>query len=279
MLVSSRSSYNLTFDASLLEKDEDANESLLRLLQLCQSRGINWVDSLPISRSAPFAYTIDSLDSAARSRFLTYLKDLDEAANALAAYLLEHPALLETTDEEGNRENPADDILADEELDQAGKAQALLEELTSSQLTGAMLEGAGLSATRLIALMRKDFGLSASFSVEEARLVLGVQYEIRSRNLARTDAYVLAEDIDAELISLLNDGDYAGAQDHPLLRTGVSRRPTGRISWGISEKSTTVRKRRPWARDITGTTMWARTAWRRPLNPISRAPTAPGWSP
>ena len=60
--VSSRSSYNLTFDASLLEKDEDANESLLRLLQLCQSRGINWVDSLPISRSAPFAYTIDSLD-------------------------------------------------------------------------------------------------------------------------------------------------------------------------------------------------------------------------
>ncbi len=215
VLVSSRSSSNLTFDASLLEKDEDANESLLRLLQLCQSRGINWVDSLPISRSAPFAYTIDSLDSAARSRFLTYLKDLDEAANALAAYLLEHPALLETTDEEGNRENPADDILADEELDQAGKAQALLEELTSSQLTGAMLEGSGLSATRLIALMRKDFGLSASFSVEEARLVLGVQYEIRSRNLARTDAYVLAEDIDAELISLLNDGDYAGAKITP----------------------------------------------------------------
>ena len=215
VLVSSRSSYNLTFDASLLEKDEDANESLLRLLQLCQSRGINWVDSLPISRSAPFAYTIDSLDSAARSRFLTYLKDLDEAANALAAYLLEHPALLETTDEEGNRENPADDILADEELDQAGKAQALLEELTSSQLTGAMLEGSGLSATRLIALMRKDFGLSASFSVEEARLVLGVQYEIRSRNLARTDAYVLAEDVDTELISLLNDGDYAGAKITP----------------------------------------------------------------
>ena len=173
-----------------------------------------WI-TLPISRSAPFAYTIDSLDSAARSRFLTYLKDLDEAANALAAYLLEHPALLETTDEEGNRENPADDILADEELDQAGKAQALLEELTSSQLTGAMLEGSGLSATRLIALMRKDFGLSASFSVEEARLVLGVQYEIRSRNLARTDAYVLAEDIDAELISLLNDGDYAGAKITP----------------------------------------------------------------
>ena len=101
VLVSSRSSYNLTFDASLLEKDEDANESLLRLLQLCQSRGINWVDSLPISRSAPFAYTIDSLDSAARSRFLTYLKDLDEAANALPL-LGTRIALAKPTDPNGH---------------------------------------------------------------------------------------------------------------------------------------------------------------------------------
>ena len=199
VLVSSRSSFNLSFDASLLEKDEDANESLLRLLQLCQSRGINWVDSLPISRSAPFAYTIDSLDSAARSRFLTYLKDLDEAANALAAYLLEHPALLETTDEEGNRENPADDILADEELDQAGKAQALLEELTSSQLTGAMLEGSGLSATRLIALCAGG-------------------------------GYRRGADLPAERRRLRR------SQDHPLLRAGVRDDLRGAYP-GVSRKN------------------------------------------
>lgn len=277
VLVSSRSSYNLTFDASLLEKDEDANESLLRLLQLCQSRGINWVDSLPISRSAPFAYTIDSLDSAARSRFLTYLKDLDEAANALAAYLLEHPALLETTDEEGNRENPADDILADEELDQAGKAQALLEELTSSQLTGAMLEGSGLSATRW-SPMRKD---SASPPLFPWRRPAGAGRPVRdpqpkSRQNGRLCAgggYRRGADLPAERRRLRR------SPRSPPPPCGSTRRPTGRISWGISEKSTTVRKRRPWARDITGTTMWARTAWRRPLNPISRAPTAPGWSP
>lgn len=106
VLVSSRSSYNLTFDASLLEEDEDANEALLRLLQLCQSRGINWVDYLPISRSAPFAYTIDSLDSTARSRFLTYLKDLDEAADALAAYLLEHPPCWRPRTRRATRKTP-----------------------------------------------------------------------------------------------------------------------------------------------------------------------------
>ena len=116
VLVSSRSSYNLTFDASLLDEDEDANEAILRLLELCQERGINWVDALPITRSAPFAYTLDSLDSTACRRFLTYLKDLDGAAEALGAYLLEHPALLETTDEDGDIENPADDILAGETL-------------------------------------------------------------------------------------------------------------------------------------------------------------------
>ena len=215
VLVSSRSSYNLTFDASLLDEDEDANEAILRLLELCQERGINWVDALPITRSAPFAYTLDSLDSTACRRFLTYLKDLDGAAEALGAYLLEHPALLETTDEDGDIENPADDILADADLTDTQKASQLLDELTASQLTAALLEGAGLSPTRLIALMREDLDVPASFSVAEARLVLGIQYEIRSRNLVSTDAYVLAEDIDTELISLLNDGDYAGAKITP----------------------------------------------------------------
>ena len=215
VLVSSRSSYNLTFDASLLDEDEDANEAILRLLELCQEQGINWVDALPITRSAPFAYTLDSLDDTASRRFLTYLKDLDGAAEALGAYLLEHPAQLATTDEDGDTENPADDILADEDLTDNQKAAALLEELTTSQLTASMLEGAGLSPTRLIALMREDLDVPASFSVAEARLVLGIQYEIRSRNLVSTDAYVLAEDIDTELISLLNDGDYAGAKITP----------------------------------------------------------------
>ena len=216
VLVSSRSSYNLTFDASLLDDGEDANEAILRLLQLCQSRGISWADYLPITRTSPFSYQLDSLGSTDKGRFLTYLKSLDEAADALGDYLLAHPSLLETVDEDGDRSNPADDILEDERLDtDRKKADALLEKLTSDQLTDTLLTRSGLSATRLIALMQEDFGLSSSFSVEEARLVLGIQYEIRSRNLSNAEAYVLAEDVDVELISLLNDGDYAGAKITP----------------------------------------------------------------
>ena len=191
VLVSSRSSYNLTFDASLLDDGEDANEAILRLLQLCQSRGISWADYLPITRTSPFSYQLDSLGSTDKGRFLTYLKSLDEAADALGDYLLAHPSLLETVDEDGDRSNPADDILEDERLDtDRKKADALLEKLTSDQLTDTLLTRSGLSATRLIALMQEDFGLSSSFSVEEARLVLGIQYEIRSRNLSNAEAYV-----------------------------------------------------------------------------------------
>ena len=85
LMVSSRSSYNLTFDASLLDEGEDANEAILRLLELCQERGINWVDALPITRSAPFSNGLDSLNDTDKKRFLTYLKDLDGAAEALGA--------------------------------------------------------------------------------------------------------------------------------------------------------------------------------------------------
>ena len=116
VLVSSRPSYDLTFDASLLREDQDAGEAVLRLLELCRDQGITWEDDLPITRTAPLSYTLDALDDAAKSRFLTYLKDLDETADALGAYLLDHPALLETVDEDGERENPADDILEDEDL-------------------------------------------------------------------------------------------------------------------------------------------------------------------
>ena len=214
VLASSRPSYNLTFDASLLDGGQDESQALLRLLELCRDRGLTWEDGLPISLEAPFAYRLDTLGSSARGRFLTYLReDLEDAAEALGDYLLRHPDLLETVDEDGERKNPADRILASDRLDtDRKKADALLEELTADQLSAALLSGAGLSADRLISLMREDLDVPAAFSDGEARLVLGVQYEIRSRDLSREDPYVLAEDIDRETISLLNDGAYAGAK-------------------------------------------------------------------
>ena len=63
-MVSSRSSYNLTFDSSALDEGEDENEAILRLVKLCQSQGVAWVDNLPITKTAPFSYTFTSLTTS-----------------------------------------------------------------------------------------------------------------------------------------------------------------------------------------------------------------------
>ena len=85
VLVSNRSTYSLTFNTSLLEKGEDVNDAILRLVELCQEQEVDWVDNLPITQSAPFSYTLEGLDSIQRSRFLTYLLSLDAVAESLGS--------------------------------------------------------------------------------------------------------------------------------------------------------------------------------------------------
>ena len=60
-LVSNRSTYSLTFDSSLLKDGEDQNDALLRLLELCREQEVDWVDNLPITRQAPFSFTVDTV--------------------------------------------------------------------------------------------------------------------------------------------------------------------------------------------------------------------------
>ena len=91
VMVSSRSTYSLTFDSSLLKDGEDPNEAILRLVQLCQANGVSWIDNLPISRQSPYTYTLDSMTDTLNSRFLKYVISLKPASEALGNYLLEHP--------------------------------------------------------------------------------------------------------------------------------------------------------------------------------------------
>ncbi|MEG1658265.1 MAG: penicillin-binding transpeptidase domain-containing protein [Oscillibacter sp.] len=165
-LVSNRSSYNLTFDSSLLKKEDDENAAILRLLNLCQTQNISWVDNLPISKYAPFTYTVDQLSDTQRGRFLTYLQ-----------------------------------------------GQKLVgDHLKAPDLTAAQLLKMGLTPTALLAHMGAEYDLPAAFSPGESRAVLGVQYELALRKLDNYTAYILAEDIDATMISLLNDGSFLGAK-------------------------------------------------------------------
>lgn len=203
-LVSNRSTYNLTFDASLLRDGEDENEAILRLVQLCQSHGVDWEDNLPITREAPFTYTLDQQSAIQKNRFVTYVKSLSGARSLLGTYLLQHPESLEGEE--------AAAILAQTELSDDNKAKALVDLLTADTLTAPLLTRAGVTATGLLNMMRETLKLPADFSLGDARLVLGVQYELSLRKLDNYDAYILAEDIDTTFISLLSDGGFAGAR-------------------------------------------------------------------
>lgn len=85
-------------------------------------------------------------------------------------------------------------------------------DVSSSGLTGEQLAQAGLTADVLMSDMRTYFKIPADWSDADARAVLGVLYELSVRKLVNTTAYTMVENISSPLISLLNDGNYAGAK-------------------------------------------------------------------
>ena len=151
VLVSNRITYTLSFDASVFNDNASTNAAILRLLQLCQSNNITWTDNLPISRTAPFTYLLDSSSEFQSAYFTKYTDDREFSISAL-------------------------------------------------------------SAGQMVDKMRADFGIDASYSDTDARLILGVRYELAVRKLLDSpDSYVLADGIDVNLISQIADGSYLGA--------------------------------------------------------------------
>ena len=211
-LVSNRSTYDLTFDADLLRPGDDSNEAILRLVQLCQREGLPWIDNLPISRLSPYHYTVDQLDNQQKKLFLAYLKSLKPCAEALGQYLLRHPEALSAPEPEPAGDEEAGEAVPGGELTPEKRAQELLELLTIEDLTADLLVEAGVTPAQLIGAMRQELDIPEAYTMTQARMVLGVQYELSVRKLDNYAAYVLAEDIDTPFISLLSDGNYAGAK-------------------------------------------------------------------
>ena len=204
-LVSNTSVYDLTFDTDLLDEGEDPNEAILRLLRLCQSEGLEWIDNLPISLETPYTYTLDSLSSTQRSRFLSYLKSVDTYKSLMIDYLLEHPELAEVPEEDAGSE------AAPEELSLEKRGETLLEHLPLSSFTESFLRQAGITPADIMATLREKAALSSGFSQTEARQVLGIRYELLLRKANGYTDCTLVEDIDTVFISKVTDGNFSGA--------------------------------------------------------------------
>ena len=73
VLVSNRASFDLVINHYVLTSSENPNQSLYDLVKLCQELGIEYVDHLPITKTAPFTYTLDEYSSTWRGYFQEYL--------------------------------------------------------------------------------------------------------------------------------------------------------------------------------------------------------------
>lgn len=90
VLVTNRTSYQVTLNTRLMGKEDSRNPNLLSLIKIARSHDVTWADTLPISATAPFTSTITSLDETAQKRygsFLAAMKWTEEAAKGPAALM------------------------------------------------------------------------------------------------------------------------------------------------------------------------------------------------
>jgi len=72
VLVSNRLAYTLTLSESAFDSEEEENDAILRLTQLCRDNGTEWVDTFPVTGAEPFAYLAGARDN---ETFLSFLKE------------------------------------------------------------------------------------------------------------------------------------------------------------------------------------------------------------
>jgi len=204
-LVSNTSVYTVTFDTDLLDEDEDPNEAILRLLQLCRDEGYEWQDNLPISMEFPYPFTLDSLSSTQKSQFLAYLKSVDKFKAALTDYLLAHPELAEIPEEDTTEEEST-------EISLERRGETLLKNLPLSAFTESFLFAAGITASDVMSTLRGQAELSDQLSQTEARWILGVRYELALRKISGYSSCTLVENVDTDFISKITDGKFSGAE-------------------------------------------------------------------
>lgn len=175
VLVQNRQIYTVTFEDTF-ETAEERNRAVLRFLNLLKEQHVSFTDSLPLTLNAPFSFTYDTLSSTKKTWFSKFL------------------------------------------LNGKWISEGLDDTFTSLTFTATGMKKFSLSsptveAGTLFDVLKLYYEIDDSYTDAEARAVIGVLYELSLRNL--TDYYVepftMAQDIDATLISLINDGRYEGA--------------------------------------------------------------------
>jgi len=198
VLVTNELSYNVEIDWDAMEPDQRL-DILARLLAVCREEGVEWADSLPISKRAPWRYT---------------------AADPLS---------YQVTDEEGQVTDVSTSLGALAEKWAIGWVKdAALARPEAGELLAKMCVTFGLLEEEKPTLSKEHRGLTGvlgsagqSFGLtedgggisREMRELAGVLYEIYLRRYeVSNNAYVFARDVDITFIAKVKEQGLAGVR-------------------------------------------------------------------
>ena len=178
-LVGNRATYEITLNSSLMGAEAERNANLMELITICRENDLEWTDTLPISKDAPFTYTDENA--------LVYTNSEGKVKFSYLGALLD--ALPLGTNILPNR-------WRSEDLAAASSVADL---------------GEGPTAEEVIDGLRQYFLIDESLSDADARALIGVLYELnlRSQNVKQTE-YIFAQDVDIDVISAVKERSLTG---------------------------------------------------------------------
>ena len=87
-LVTNRASYDLTLNHYVLLSANGTNDYLLKMVELCRKLDVTYVDHFPVSKTAPFTYTLSDYNSTWQGYFQKYLPSKGGLDSDITAPLL-----------------------------------------------------------------------------------------------------------------------------------------------------------------------------------------------
>ena len=90
VLISNRASYNLVIINFVLFNSKTPNESLLRVLELCDEQGIAYQSHFPVTATRPYTLTVDEQSSTWQGYYRAFLANRDYDADISAQTLMKN---------------------------------------------------------------------------------------------------------------------------------------------------------------------------------------------
>ena len=89
VMVGNRASYNLVFNNFVLTNTDDPNGHLLRLVEMADQLGVEYIEHFPVTETRPYQYILTEQNASWQGYFQAYLREMDIDSDISASRLME----------------------------------------------------------------------------------------------------------------------------------------------------------------------------------------------